>query len=128
MMDIDDFKFFNDTYGHQLGDKVLRSVARAIKKTSRADDVVARYGGEEFVMILPETDTPQAMIAAEKIRVSVAELEIPHEDQKLRVTISLGVSTFPMHAREKEELIRLADAALYTSKHNGKNRVSLCEK
>ena len=128
MMDIDNFKSFNDTYGHQLGDKVLKDVASAAKKISRAEDIAARYGGEEFVMILPETDSRQAMIVAEKIRASVAEIEIPHESQKLHVTISLGVSTYPDHSEEKEELIHAADAALYTSKHRGKNCVSLFEK
>jgi diguanylate cyclase (GGDEF)-like protein len=126
MMDIDDFKFFNDTYGHQLGDKVLRIVARTIKKISRVDDVLARYGGEEFVMILPETDAPQAMIAAEKIRAIVESLEIMHGEERLHVTISLGVTAYPLYAGENEQLIRLADAALYTSKHKGKNCVSLC--
>jgi diguanylate cyclase (GGDEF)-like protein len=126
MMDIDDFKFFNDTYGHQLGDKVLRIVARTIQKVSRVDDVVARYGGEEFVMILPETDAPQAMIAAEKIRAVVDSLEIMHGEERLHVTISLGVTAYPLYAGENEQLIRLADAALYTSKHKGKNCVSLC--
>ncbi|MBU1171000.1 MAG: diguanylate cyclase [Proteobacteria bacterium] len=125
MIDIDNFKTFNDTYGHQLGDEVLKSVARSIKMTSRAEDIVARYGGEEFVMILPETDAAQAMIAAEKIRSTVEGLEIMHGEECLHVTISLGVAEFPRDAREKEELIRLADAALYTSKHSGKNRVSL---
>ena len=128
MMDIDNFKAFNDTYGHQLGDKVLKDVAHAVKKNTRADDVTARYGGEEFIVILPETDVQQAMITAEKIRASVAELEIPHESQKLHVTISLGVSTYPEHAGEKEALIHAADTALYTSKHRGKNCVSLFEK
>ena len=128
MMDIDNFKAFNDTYGHQLGDKVLKDVAHAVKKNTRAEDVTARYGGEEFIVILPETDVQQAMIAAEKIRASVAELEIPHESQKLHVTISLGVSTYPEHAGEKEALIHAADTALYTSKHRGKNCVSLFEK
>ena len=128
MMDIDNFKSFNDTYGHQLGDKVLKDVASAAKKISRSEDIAARYGGEEFIMILPETDSRQAMIFAEKIRASVAEIEIPHENKKLHVTISLGVSTYPDHAEEKEELIHAADAALYTSKHRGKNCVSLFEK
>jgi len=128
MMDIDNFKSFNDTYGHQLGDKVLKDVAGAAKKNSRSEDIAARYGGEEFIMILPETDSRQAMIAAEKIRASVAEIEISHENQKLHVTISLGVSTYPDHSVEKEELIHAADAALYASKHKGKNCVSLFEK
>jgi diguanylate cyclase (GGDEF)-like protein len=128
MLDIDNFKSFNDTYGHQLGDKVLKDVAGAVKKNSRAEDVAARYGGEEFIIILPETGAPQAMIVAEKIRASVAELEIPYENQKLHVTISLGVSTYPDHSQEKDELIRAADDALYASKHKGKNCVSLFEK
>ena len=127
MMDIDNFKSFNDTYGHQLGDKVLKDVAGAAKKISRSEDVAARYGGEEFVMILPETDSRQAMAFAERIRASVAEIEIPHENKILHVTISLGVSTYPDHSTGKEELIRAADAALYTSKHKGKNCVSLFE-
>jgi diguanylate cyclase (GGDEF)-like protein len=79
-------------------------------------------------MILTETNAPQAMIVAEKIRAMVENLEIMHGKKRLHVTISLGVSTYPLHAGEKEELIRLADAALYTSKHNGKNRVILCKK
>lgn len=125
MMDIDNFKSFNDTYGHQMGDKVLRDVANAVKKISRSEDIAARYGGEEFVVILPETDSQQAMVFAERIRESVAALEIPHENKKLHVTISLGVSTYPDHTEDKEGLIKAADAALYTSKHRGKNMVSL---
>lgn len=128
MMDIDNFKSFNDTYGHQLGDKVLKDVANAAKKISRSEDIAARYGGEEFVMILPETDSRQAMILAERIRASVAEIEIPHENRQLHVTISMGVSTYPDHSEEKEKLIHAADAALYASKHRGKNCVSLFEK
>ena len=128
MMDIDNFKAFNDTYGHQLGDEVLKNVARAVKKISRSEDVVARYGGEEFIVILPETDAAQALIVAEKMRAIVESLEIVHGEERLHVTISLGVASFPIHTGEKEKLILLADTALYTSKHNGRNRVSLCEK
>jgi diguanylate cyclase (GGDEF)-like protein len=124
MMDIDDFKRFNDTYGHQLGDNILREVARTIKKSSRAVDIPARYGGEEFVLILPETDQLGAMVAAEKIRRSVGEMKIPYEKEKLRVTISLGVATFPNQAVDKESLIKSADEALYLAKRKGKNRVS----
>ena len=125
MTDIDNFKSFNDTYGHQLGDKVLRSAAMAIKNMLRADDVVARYGGEEFVVILHETDAARAVTVAEKIRACVAALAIPHESTHLQVTISLGVSVFPKHTDDKDMLIHMADEALYTSKHSGKNRVSL---
>jgi diguanylate cyclase (GGDEF)-like protein len=125
MMDIDNFKNFNDTYGHLLGDKVLREVAKTLKKISRSEDIVARYGGEEFVMILPETDDQKAVIVAEKIRAEVEKLDIMHGEQPLHVTISLGVAAFPKHAREKEALVRSADMALYTSKRKGKNCVSL---
>ena len=79
-------------------------------------------------MILPETDSRQAMVFAEKIRAGVAEIKIPHDNENLHVTISLGVSTYPIHSEEKEELIHAADAALYTSKNKGKNCVSLFEK
>jgi len=127
MMDIDSFKTFNDTCGHQLGDEVLKSVAREIKKISRGEDVVARYGGEEFVVILPEMDAQQAMIVAEKIRAKVENLEIIYGIRRLQVTVSLGVSVFPRNATEKEELIRKADEALYNSKLNGKNCVTLSE-
>lgn len=123
--DIDNFKSFNDTYGHQLGDLVLKRVARAVKSTLRSEDIAARYGGEEFVVILPQTNAQQAMAIAEKIRADVAALVIPHESSQLNVTISLGVAVFPIHAVEKDELIRFADAALYASKHSGKNRVTL---
>lgn len=128
MMDIDNFKSFNDTYGHQLGDKVLKEVAATARKISRSEDVAARYGGEEFVMILPETDSRQAVIIADRIRESVAEIEIPHGNEKLHVTISLGVSTYPHHAEDKVALISAADAALYASKYKGKNCVTLFEK
>jgi diguanylate cyclase (GGDEF)-like protein len=122
MMDIDDFKHFNDAYGHQFGDQVLRRVARAIKNNVRGDDFVARYGGEEFVAILPETDSIAAMAVAEKIRSSVECIEITLAEETLGVTISLGVATFPFHAADKEDLIKCADSALYASKHAGKNR------
>lgn len=125
MMDIDNFKSFNDTYGHQTGDEVLKNVARAVKKISRGEDVVARYGGEEFVVILPEMDSRKAMIVAEKIRATVENLEISYGTELLHVTISLGVAAFPGHSKEKDELIRLADEALYRSKRSGKNCVTL---
>ncbi|MBN1364546.1 MAG: diguanylate cyclase [Syntrophaceae bacterium] len=128
MMDIDNFKSFNDTYGHQLGDKVLKDVASAAKRISRSEDIVARYGGEEFIVIMPETDSRQAVNVAERIRASVAEIEILHENKKLHVTISLGISTYPDHSKEKEELIHAADAALYISKNREKNCVTLFKK
>ncbi|MEN6473243.1 MAG: diguanylate cyclase [Syntrophaceae bacterium] len=128
MIDIDNFKHFNDTYGHLLGDEVLKSVARAIRKNIRAVDIAARYGGEEFVVIFPETDVDKAMIAAEKIRRCVELLDISYESLKLHVTISLGLSSFPRHALGKEALIKSADGALYVSKRAGKNCINVGER
>jgi len=128
MMDIDDFKVINDTYGHPTGDKVLRHVARAIKKNTRAVDVAARYGGEEFVLILPETDLENARVAAEKICDFIEQMEIQHGHEKIRVTISAGVASFPRHAGDKQTLIRSADGALYIAKRSGKNRVCVADK
>jgi diguanylate cyclase (GGDEF)-like protein len=128
MMDIDDFKVFNDIYGHLLGDEVLRSVAKGIRINSRAEDVPARYGGEEFVLILPETDTRGALVVAEKIRKSIEELEIHYDGKNLHVTISLGLATFPVHASDKDTLIKSADEAMYVAKRAGKNQCSVSEK
>jgi diguanylate cyclase (GGDEF)-like protein len=128
MMDIDNFKSFNDTYGHQMGDKVLKTLADAIKKICRTADILARYGGEEFIMLLPETTSQRALAVAEKVRACVAGLAIPHGNGTIRVTISLGVSEYPRHGKDKENLIHCADTALYTSKHRGKNRVTLYDK
>ncbi|MBN1662462.1 MAG: diguanylate cyclase, partial [Deltaproteobacteria bacterium] len=128
MMDIDDFKKVNDTYGHPVGDDVLRNVAKTLKKISRVVDIPARYGGEEFVLILPNTDLPGAMVAAEKIRKAMEGMEIPHDADMIRVTISLGAAVFPDHASEKDGLIKSADEALYASKRKGKNCVSLGKK
>lgn len=128
MMDIDNFKNFNDTYGHQLGDVVLRQVANTIKDHVRTEDIVARYGGEEFVLVMPETEIHQALSVCEKIRSLIENLPIPYGDQVLNVTISQGVATFPHHADTKDALITSADNALYMSKRNGKNCVSAGEK
>jgi len=128
MIDIDDFKRFNDTYGHQLGDEVLRAVARTIRRNTRNVDVSARYGGEEFVIIFPETDLDAALTAAEKVRRCVEQTAVPHAGGNLKVTISLGLAAFPRHAQTKDDLIRSADGALYASKREGKNRVSVGEK
>ncbi len=125
ILDIDNFKHFNDTYGHQLGDDVLKQVAGVLSQHTRITDIAARYGGEEFVVILPETDVDEAAMVAEKIRQLVANIAIIIDKKRLGVTISLGVAAFPDHAAEKDELIRTADSALYTAKRSGKNRVSV---
>ncbi|HOO71566.1 MAG TPA: diguanylate cyclase [Spirochaetota bacterium] len=125
MVDIDNFKKFNDMYGHQLGDEVLKQAARAIRKSTRPVDISARYGGEEFVIVFPETSVEQAMVAAEKVRAAVERISIPFENRNLGVTVSIGLAEFPRHARTKDDLIRYADAGLYASKREGKNRISV---
>ncbi len=127
MSDIDHFKSFNDTYGHSLGDEVIRNVARIIKTCVRQIDIPARYGGEEFAVILPKTDINEALIVAERIRLMVEKDHITHQDKELSVTISVGVTEFD-HAIDnidKNSFIERADKALYMSKRNGRNIVSI---
>jgi diguanylate cyclase (GGDEF)-like protein len=124
MLDLDDFKEINDTYGHQQGDIVLRAVARVLEDTSREIDEPARYGGEELAVALPQTDLDGAYNLAERVREGIEALEIPRLDGRgvLKVTASLGVSALPDCASSGPELIAAADAALYEAKHAGKNR------
>ncbi|MDN5280040.1 MAG: hypothetical protein PWR01_4005 [Clostridiales bacterium] len=122
LFDIDHFKKFNDTYGHQQGDIVLIEVAKLVKLTVRDTvDIPARYGGEEFAIILPETDAKGALLVAERLRKTIEAFDFPGQEQALKVTISLGVSTFPDHASEKSILIKKADMALYECKNRGRN-------
>jgi diguanylate cyclase (GGDEF)-like protein len=126
MLDLDDFKEINDTYGHQQGDMVLREVAHVLRDTSREIDEPARYGGEELAVALPQTDLDGAFNLAERVRERVEALKIPRLDGGgvLKVTASLGVAALPDCAGDKQELIAAADAALYDAKHAGKNRTA----
>ena len=125
MIDIDNFKSVNDTYGHQQGDLVLIEVARTLRRLSRDVDVPARYGGEEMAVILPQTDLTGAEQQAERMRAALEAMEIKRLDGRglLPVTASFGVSSYPTQAKEKDALIAAADAALYRAKRGGKNRV-----
>ncbi len=127
MIDIDHFKEYNDYYGHQAGDKCLEKVAKAIVASiQRPADLVARYGGEEFVAVLPESDRDGAVFIAEKIRNKVESLKIRHEHSSVSsyVTVSLGTATMlPQTQDSVEELIYLADRALFRAKYNGRNNV-----
>ncbi len=125
MLDIDDFKKCNDTYGHLVGDAVLKEVAHIAKAGVREIDLVARYGGEEFCVILPETDKAGAMLVAERIRKRVEENIFKAYDEKLNITISVGLAAYPSDSEEAFDLIDRADKALYTAKSSGKNIV--CE-
>lgn len=126
MLDIDHFKSFNDNFGHQVGDQVLRLVARTLKESLKGKDLAARYGGEEFSIILPETDLTGAVIVGNALRKAIATKDVINRSTgKIlgRITMSVGVAEY---AGEKtpEELIERADAALYTAKHNGRNQVA----
>ncbi|MDD5448123.1 MAG: sensor domain-containing diguanylate cyclase [Actinomycetota bacterium] len=130
MADIDDFKKFNDLYGHPLGDEVLRRVAEAIEGSRREADRVYRYGGEEFCVLLPETGWVEAVDVAERIRTAIESLTIKAKSLRkpLKVTLSLGIASFPDDSEEKSGIIASADAALYVAKESGKNRVvAFCE-
>ena len=125
MIDIDDFKRFNDTYGHQAGDEVLRHVAQMVARVLRRADAVARYGGEEFVVLLADAATPETLQVAEKIRAEVEKtaLTLAGLLRPLHVTISLGVASFPADAINGPDLVAAADRGLYQAKRSGKNRV-----
>jgi diguanylate cyclase (GGDEF)-like protein/PAS domain S-box-containing protein len=125
MLDIDYFKRVNDTYGHQVGDEVLRTLAATLSADIRAEDVPCRYGGEEFLILLPNMPLETAMMRAEAWRASVEKLSIAHGNFQLAFTISLGVSAYPDHGKTPDELTRCADQALYQAKHEGRNRVSV---
>ena len=126
ILDIDDFKKLNDTCGHHNGDIVLREIAHILKDSSRENDYACRYGGEEFAIILTQTTTDQGMVIAERIREKVAghpfQLSADAGGQKLHVTMSIGLGTFPEDAQTKGELIAKADKAMYIAKFSGKNR------
>jgi len=122
MVDIDDFKKINDTYGHLCGDKVLRTVAEILKLSLRARDIIGRYGGEEFVIILPGSNLAQAVNVAERLRKAVEEMTIDCNGNPIKVTISIGVATMKDGLNE-EKLISLVDKALYLAKKSGKNRI-----
>jgi diguanylate cyclase (GGDEF)-like protein len=125
LLDLDDFKLVNDTYGHQQGDEVLAQVAGVLRDLSRDLDAPARYGGEEMAVVLPQTDAEGAMLLAERMREAVERLHVPRVrgGGTLSVTASFGVASVPDSAADRESLIAAADAALYRAKRGGKNRV-----
>lgn len=124
MLDLDHFKKFNDTYGHDAGDTVLRETASLLTKSIRVEDIVCRFGGEEFVVILPTADLNVAHARAERIRSRLHELAILHQGQSLGpVTASVGAAVLPMHGTSPKQLLEAADAALYRAKKEGRDRV-----
>lgn len=126
MIDVDHFKNFNDTYGHEAGDVVLRDLGRVLRRQSRQSDIACRYGGEEFTLLLPETPIDTGRQRAESLREAVQELKLTHNGQPLgEVTLSMGIATFPDHGADRENLLYAADMALYEAKRAGRNRVVL---
>jgi two-component system, cell cycle response regulator len=128
MIDIDHFKRFNDTYGHQCGDVVLKNVAHIIKENSRQIDVAARYGGEEMVVILNNTDIHSASIVAERVRKNIESAKVMHSGKELSVTVSIGVAQYDSSRDEEtRDIIERTDKALYRAKQEGRNKVCLAE-
>jgi diguanylate cyclase (GGDEF)-like protein len=123
MVDVDHFKRCNDQHGHLVGDTVLKKIAERLKGSVREVDMIARYGGEEFCIVLPETPKDQAMTVAERLRRSVCSESIKAFDEDLRMTVSVGIATYPEDAGSVEDLIEKADTALYRAKRKGRNRV-----
>lgn len=124
MIDIDDFKDYNDQHGHQQGDTMLREFAQQIKLSIRSTDLVARYGGEEFVVIMPESETEQAVHLAERLRIQIEGFMRSYgASAETWFTISVGIAGFPDHGTDVDALLRKADIALYNAKKAGKNTI-----
>ena len=126
IMDLDHFKNVNDTYGHPFGNKVLQAVAGVLHNTIRSGvDMAARFGGEEMALILPHTGEQGGFILAERIRSKVEALVLKFEGGPVKITISGGLATFPTHGETAEAMLEASDQALYFSKENGRNRITV---
>jgi diguanylate cyclase (GGDEF)-like protein len=125
LLDLDDFKGYNDTYGHLKGDEALKEVARLLLASTRRADIVARFGGEEFVVLLPEINAQGAAVVGEKIRVAAEQYPFAGRGTQPggKMTVTLGLATYPADSEDGLELVDLADRALYLGKQQGGNRV-----
>lgn len=123
MLDLDYFKMVNDTYGHDVGDQVLKALAKAMLASVRAADLVIRYGGEEFVIIMQDTDGENASLVAEKIRATVEDMKVQLPGSVLQKTISIGIAEFPQDSDTFWQAVKYADVAMYNAKESGRNRV-----
>jgi diguanylate cyclase (GGDEF)-like protein len=125
-LDLDHFKRFNDTFGHDAGDKVLQSLADLFRTFFRATDICCRYGGEEFAIILPESSSQDAAVRADALRSEVKSLRLQYKKQTLGpLTLSAGIAAFPEHGLTSEELLKIADQCLYESKSRGRDTVTV---
>ena len=120
MADLDRFKKVNDTYGHDVGDRVLKAIGKFLQQNIRDVDVVGRYGGEEFVLMIPEAAKDAAHSLSERLRKNLSEVKFENLPP---ITISLGIATYPQDGKDAEDLIRKADAAMYAAKRAGRNQV-----
>jgi diguanylate cyclase (GGDEF)-like protein len=127
-LDIDDFKEINDNHGHIAGDQALRSVAAIINKAKRNSDISARFGGEEFVLLMPQTESDNAYILAERLRYEIEQTPFTYQGEKFHLTISGGLASSPQHSTDPEDLLVMADSALYLAKGAGKNNITQFKK
>lgn len=128
--DVDNFKHYNDTNGHPAGDEVLKTVAQILRDTHRTSDISSRYGGEEFVVLCPHTSSKDGEILAERIRKNIESHSFPHGDKQPlgKVSISIGVASFPQDGNDFQEVLKSADKAVYYSKEHGRNQVNVHSK
>ncbi|MFP4082577.1 MAG: GGDEF domain-containing protein [Candidatus Aminicenantes bacterium] len=128
MIDVDGFKAINDKYGHTAGDRVLKFFAHLIKQEIRQSDIPARYGGEEFLIMMPETSSQDAFCAAERLRKKVSSYRFKvdsHKDEVIHFTVSIGICSYPQYGRNPNEIISLADTAMYQAKKKGKDKAAV---
>ncbi len=123
-LDIDDFKEINDTYGHLAGDAALKEIAAIIIREKRDSDIAARFGGEEFVLLMTHTDNVSAFIFAERLRKQIERLEITYREQVFKLTISGGIASYPFNSQDPNQLLQMADSAVYLAKGAGKNTIA----
>jgi diguanylate cyclase (GGDEF)-like protein len=124
MIDVDELKQINDHFGHSAGSRMVRVVASSLKNCVRNSDVLARYGGDEFVVLMPQTSTENALVAAERIRAAIDNTSFDMSGSRITATVSIGIASYPDGVGEAEAVLEKADVALYKSKHSGRNRVT----
>jgi diguanylate cyclase (GGDEF)-like protein len=128
LMDLDHFKRFNDTFGHEAGDLLLREIGSLLKSSVRGGDIPCRFGGEEFLLVMPEATGETAQQRAEQLREKIKQLALEYQGQPLgRVTMSLGIAVYPSHGHAATDIVRAADRALYRAKAEGRDRVVVAD-